>query len=176
MRPPKQINRWSRRLHRWGVLPAALPLLLVVATGLLLQVKKQVAWVQPQEMRGAGGEPTITMGELLERASGVPEAQIQGWEDVDRIDVRPGRGIAKVRARNFWEVQIDTATGEVLGSARRRSDFIETLHDGSFFGEGAKLGIFLPAGVVLLGLWVTGLYLWVLPRWAKAARRRRLGL
>jgi hypothetical protein len=33
--------------------------------------------------------------------------------------------------------------------------------------------VFLPAGAVLLGLWVTGVYLWILPFAAKRAGRRR---
>ena len=44
-----------------------------------------------------------TADEILERAKQVPEAEIAGWEDVDRLDVRPARGIVKVRAQNRWE-------------------------------------------------------------------------
>ncbi len=87
--------------------------------------------------------------------------------------MRPGDGVAKVRSETGWEVQIDTATGEVLQVAVRRSDLIESLHDGSFFGDWAKLWIFLPAGLILLALWLSGMYLWALPWWAKSARRRR---
>ena len=82
-------------------------------------------------------------------------------------------GMVKVRCENRWEVQIDTATGEVLQVAYRRSDLIESMHDGSFFHEHAKLWIFLPSGVILLGLWLTGMYLWILPKWAKSAGRKR---
>jgi len=38
-------NKWSRWLHRWGSILIALPIHLVIATGIVLQLKKQVAWV-----------------------------------------------------------------------------------------------------------------------------------
>lgn len=172
MKPPRSLNIWSRRLHRWGSVLVFAPLLLVIATGVLLQLKKQIGWVQPDERRGVGTEPAISMDALLHAARSVPEAEIEHWGHVDRIDVRPGKGIAKVRANNSWEIQIDTHSGEVLQAAYRRSDLIESLHDGSFFGDPVKYALFLPAGVALLLLWLTGIYLWLLPHWARWAGRR----
>jgi len=55
----------------------------------------------------------------------------------------------------------------------RRSDLIESLHDGSFFTDTAKLTVFLANGAVLLALWVTGMYLWGLPLVARRGARRR---
>jgi uncharacterized iron-regulated membrane protein len=68
--------------------------------------------------------------------------------------------------------QVDLGTGRVLQTAYRRSDLIESIHDGSFFGgDWVKLGLFLPAGIVLLLLWLSGLWLWWLPFGAKRRRR-----
>lgn len=167
-------NKWSRKLHRWGAIFTLAPLLLVIATGLLLQLKKQVPWIQPPTQRGsAGGEPSLSFQQILEIASGVPDADIADWDDIDRLDVQPGRGMVKVQAKSRYEVQIDTRSGEVLQVAYRRSDLIEKLHDGSFFGDVAKLWIFLPSGAVLLCLWLTGAYLWLLPIVSKRAGRIR---
>jgi uncharacterized iron-regulated membrane protein len=55
----------------------------------------------------------------------------------------------------------------------RRSDWIEQLHDGSFFSETAKLFVFFPNGLILLGLWLTGAYLWWLPIGAKQKKESR---
>lgn len=167
------VNKWSRKLHRWGAVLIALPLLVIIGSGLLLQVKKQVPWVQPPEQRGGGGNPTVTFDQILQALRATPQAAVSTWADVDRLDVRPGKGMLKVRCRNEWEVQIDTVTGGVLQVAFRRSDLIESIHDGSFFHPAAKLWVFLPTGAVLLGLWATGTYLWVLPLWAKRRGRRR---
>ena len=165
------MKRWIRKLHRWGGLLTLVPLFIVIITGLLLQVKKQVPWVQPPTQRGTQDRPILTFEEILSIVSKVPEAEVSAWQDVDRLDVRPGKGIVKVQSNNRWEVQVDSASGEILSSTRRRSDWIESLHDGSFFHESAKLWVFLPNGLVLLGLWMTGAYLWWLPIGVRRKKR-----
>ncbi|MEC9374219.1 MAG: PepSY-associated TM helix domain-containing protein [Planctomycetota bacterium] len=169
----KWFNKWFRKWHRWGAIAIALPLLVVIASGILLQLKKDWSWVQPPTSRGVGGDPSITFDQILEAAKRVPQAEIASWDDVDRLDVRPGRGIVKVRANNRWEIQIDTRTGEPTQIAYRRSDLIESIHDGSWFHDAAKLWVFLPSGIILLALYVTGMYLWVLPIIAKRSGRKR---
>ncbi len=164
------VNTWSRRLHRWGSIAVMLPLLIVICTGLMLLLKKQVPWIQPPGADGSGKPPSVAFETILGAAKTVPEAAIAGWSDIDRLDIRVKDGVVKVHARNHWEVQIDTSTGAVLQHAYRRSDIIESLHDGSWFHPDAKLWVFLPNGLILLGLWLTGMYLWLLPH---LARRRR---
>ena len=161
---------WMRKGHRWGAVAIALPFLLVILTGILLQLKKDWDWVQPPTARGTGKVPAISFDQVLAAARSVPEAGIHSWDDVDRLDVRPDRGLVKVQAKNGWEVQVDTADGRVLQTAYRRSDVIETLHDGSWFHDRAKVWVFLPTAAVVLGLWVSGMYLFFLPilvRWRK---------
>jgi len=165
-------NRWSRKLHRWGAIIICVPLLLVILSGILLQVKKQSTWIQPAAIKGSGQTPEVNWQQILDAASSVSVAEVSTWSDVDRVDVRPGKGMAKVQCKNRWEVQVDLATGEVLASNYRRSDFIESLHDGSFFSDEAKLWLFLPNGLILLGLWFTGVYLWWLP--ISARRKKKL--
>ena len=168
-----KFNLLNRKIHYWASAAVAVPVLLVIVTGILLQTKKYVSWIQPAEMRGAGGEPQISLPEVLAIARTVPEAEIETWDDVNRLDVRPSRGMLKVWSKNNWEIQIDTRTGAILQTAYRRSDIIESLHDGSFFHESAKLWIFLPSGLVLLALWLTGMYLFALPLWVKWRRKNR---
>ena len=150
-----------------------IPLFLVIGSGILLQVKKQAVWIQPATIRGEGVTPEIDWQTLLASTSAVTEAEVSSWTDIDRVDVRPGKGMAKVQCNNRWEVQVDLATGKVLASNYRRSDLIESLHDGSFFSDVAKLWLFLPNGLVLLGLWCTGIYLWWLPVGVKRKKRKK---
>ena len=166
---------WNRRLHRWGAIAVALPFLCVIVTGLLLQLKKQIPWVQPAEQRGTEAAITLSLPTILQIASTVPHAGISEWAHVDRIDVRPSKGILKVVGTSRWELQLDLGTGQVLQTAYRRSDLIESLHDGSFFHDKVKLFVFFPVAVVVLGLWITGIYLWLLPYMARRenAERRR---
>lgn len=164
--------RLNRKVHYWIAFVSALPVLVIICTGILLQLKKDVDWVQPPEQRRSSREPTVSFDVILESCRTVPEAEIESWKDVNRVDVRPSKGIIKVRAKNSYEVQLDQQTGEVLQVAYRRSDTIEAIHDGSWFHDVAKLWVFLPAAVILLVLWITGMYLFVLPYWVRFRRRR----
>ncbi len=162
-----------RQWHRWGAILIALPFLLVILTGILLQLKKEWSWVQPPTQKGVGKAPAITMDALLAAAKSRPECEAKDWKDIVRIDLQPGKGVAKVQMKNNWEVQVDLQSGEVLQLAYRRSDIIESLHDGSWFHDSAKLWVFLPTAVVVLGLWITGIYLFFLPHSVRWARRKR---
>ena len=135
-------------------------------------LKKDLAWIQPPTQRGTTNELTLGFERILKIAKSVPEAKIDGWDDIDRLDVRPSKGMLKVRGANGWEIQIDAATGDILQVACRRSDLIESLHDGSFFHDKVRLCLFLPSALVLLGLWLTGIYLFFLPSLARRKRRR----
>jgi uncharacterized iron-regulated membrane protein len=149
-------------------------MLLVILTGLTLQFKKQSAWIQPKTESGKPGQLALQWAEVLKATQSVDSANVASWEDIDRLDVRPGKGVIKVRCKNRWEVQLDSVTGEVLSSAYRRSDLIESLHDGSFFSDYVKLYVFSANGFILLGLWITGAWLWYLPLRSKMKKKKRL--
>jgi len=173
------MNRWSRKLHRWGAIVIAVPTLLVIATGLLLQLKKEVAWIQPPTIKspsidGASSQPLLDWDTVLNSTIAIKESGVSSWDDIDRLDVRPSKGVIKVRCKNNWEVQLDANNAAVLSSAYRRSDLIESLHDGSFFSDSAKLYVFFVNGLILLGLWLTGMYLWYLPIKARSKKKNRL--
>jgi len=167
-----KLNFLNRKVHYWASIIVAVPILIVIVSGILLQTKKQFSWIQPQEQRGTGKSPSISLAQVLEISKTVPEAEIKTWDDINRLDVRPSRGMLKVWSKTNWEIQIDTETGAILQTAYRRSDIIEAIHDGSFFHENIKLLIFLPAGIILLILWITGIYLFVLPIWVKRRRKK----
>lgn len=158
-------NVLNRKLHYWGAAAAAIPILAIIVTGLLLQMKKHWEWVQPVEQRGSTPAPAIELTDILNalRALEHPDVAVRGWEDVKRLDVRPDRGVAKVTLQNDYEVQVDLGTSRVMQVAYRRSDWIESIHDGSIFGDWVKLGVVLPAAVVLLFLWGSGIWMWVYP-------------
>lgn len=168
-------QRFWRLIHYWGSLLILIPFGVVVTTGLLLMLKKDLAWIQPPTQTGAvaGVAPSRSLGELFETASGIPELELNDWTDLKRVDVKVDRGVVMFVAINNWEVQIDIETNEVLDIAYRRSDIIESLHDGSFFSPEVKRFIFLPSGIVLLTLWMTGTYLFILPQAMRFQKRRR---
>ncbi|GEM_PF-431974 len=164
---------WTRQIHYWISVSFALPVIITICTGMLLLWKKQSDWVQPPTQQGSGSVPTLAYERLLETVKGIPEAEIEDWSDIARLDIRPEKGIVKVRAKNRWEIQLDHQSGELLQVMYRRSDLIESIHDGAFFHEKAKLWVFFPSALVLLALWVTGLILFLYPLPGKVKKWRR---
>lgn len=162
----------NRKVHRWAAIATALPVIIVIVTGIILQVKKEFDWIQPPTQHGSTSELVLSFDQILDVVSKVPEVDLTSWDDINRLDVRPGKGIIKVRGNNDWEVQLDSKTGDVLQVAVRRSDFIESIHDGSFFHESFKLWVFLPTAVILAAMWGTGIYLFLLPYMLKAKQRK----
>ena len=159
----KSLMKWSRWVHRWGSIVIALPIGVIFVSGVVLQLKKESTWIQPITQVGSSGELSLSFDQILEISKQVPEAQIKSWADIDRLDVRPQKGMLKVRCKNRWEIQLDSKTGDVLQVSCRRSDLIESIHDGSFFHPAAKLWFFLPAAFLLLGVWATGIYIFIRP-------------
>ena len=95
---------------------------------------------------------------------------------IERIDIRKEKGTVKFIFKNYYGIQIDGATGKLLHVERRRSDFIEGVHDGSaldvYFntsGNPVKLIYTTVMGLALLLFTITGFWLWLGP---KRMRRR----
>ena len=142
----------------------------MVSSGVLLQLKKQSNWVQPNVVITSSSKP-VMLQSYLDAASSIKEANISSWDDIERIDIRPDKGIAKIKSKNNWEIQIDIETSEIYSSSFRRSDIIESIHDGSFFSEIVKYGWFLPSGILLLILSLTGIYMFFIPILNKRKRK-----
>ena len=134
----------------------------MVSSGIMLQLKKQSNWIQPNVEVTSSSKP-IMLQSYLDAVSTVKEANISSWDDIERIDISPDKGIAKIKSKNNWEIQIDIETTEIYAKNYRRSDIIESIHDGSFFSEVVKYGWFLPSGILLLILSLTGIYMFFIP-------------
>lgn len=161
-----------RKVHYWGSIIIAIPLIIVICTGILLLVKKEFTWVQPKTIKANSHLPTPSFLEILDAVKMISKVNVKSWKDIDRLDIRPNKGVIKIRCKNSWEVQLNYKL-KILQIAYRRSDFIESLHDGSFFGKYAKFGIFLPAAIILLLLWLTGIYLFWLPIQSRIKKRKK---
>lgn len=162
--------RWYRRIHKWVGIPLLLFFLLIGITSILLAWKKkaellpptlstkvkQGTWILPSEMVKIGEEEMKKLGRDSE---------------VDRIDIRPDKGTAKVTFKtHFTEVQVDGFSGEVLSIGTRHSDWIEKVHDGSIIDyyttgdEGAKLTYSTLISIGLIFLAISGFYMWYFPK------------
>jgi len=163
----------NRKVHNWGSIIVAVPLLLIIGSGMLLLLKKDISWIQPPTIKGQGKIPVIGFEQLFVVVSKVKEAEITSWGDVKRIDIQPDKGLAKVTAANNYEIQVDTETGKIMQVAYRRSDLIESLHDGTFFHDNAKYFVSLPSAITLFVLLVTGIILFFQPYYMKYKRKQK---
>jgi uncharacterized iron-regulated membrane protein len=99
--------------------------------------------------------------------------------EIDRIDVRPDKGMVKfIFVQGYWGVQLDAATGKLLHVERRRSDFIENVHDGSILDylvgtTGGQIKLFYTSimGLALLCFTITGFWLWLGPKRMRALNK-----
>lgn len=168
-------NRINRSTHKWASIVIAIPFLIILITGILLLLKKEVEYIQPASAKGSTTHlPSIKFEEILIIAQSVPQAEIDSWQAIDRLDIRPSKGIIKIRAKSEWEIQIDSTTGEVLKTAYRRSDFIEQLHDFTYWQDSANLWFTLPISIALLLISLTGVTLFFLPYYKRYKNRQRI--
>lgn len=162
--------RWLRRIHRWMGIPLIVFFLVIGITSILL------AWKKKAELLPPTLKTKVEQGEWISPAEMVRIAELEMEKrgesiGVDRIDIRPDKGVAKVTFKtHFTEVQLDGFSGEVLSVETRHSDWIEKVHDGSivdyYFGgdEAAKLtySTLTALGLILMSL--SGFYLWYYPK------------
>ncbi len=171
--------RSLRKFRAWHrLLGITLSILLVIsaATGILLSLKKDIEIIQPPTQKGMAEDfsqwlPISTLDSLARTALYLAHPAQEG-NPIDRFDLRPSKGIAKVIFENHqWEVQLDASTGEVKSIARRHSDWIEALHDGSIVNDLFKLISMNFLGFGLLFLITTGLWLWYGPKRLRYLKR-----
>ena len=149
---------WNRKIHRWVAIIIALPMVFVIITGIFLQLRKPIDWIQPPTLRGSQKyQPTVALEQVLTEVKTVGQMQVNDWSDIKLLDMRPKKGVIKVRNYDNLETQVDAATGEVLQTAQRRNDFVVKLHD--FSAWNARLWLGLPVKLGFLVIFLTGLYL-----------------
>lgn len=108
----------------------------------------------------------LSLSEMAALATvGLDSATSIKGNPIDRIEARLDKGIVKVIfLEGSWEVQLDSTTGKVLSVARRHSDWIEKLHDGSIVSDLFKLISMNVLGLGLIIISVTGFFLWLYPK------------
>ncbi|EMR03234.1 PepSY domain-containing protein [Cesiribacter andamanensis] len=165
-------TRFYRRLHKWVAVPLLLFMLLVASTGLLLGWKKQLELLPPTQSTKERGGAWISLDSLQALAIRFAQDSLQLSSTIDRIDIRPRKGIAKVRfAEHFTELQLDGYSGAILSVEPRNSDLLEMIHDGSILDwllglqhDQLKLLYTSLLSVGLLLLTISGFWLWYNPR------------
>ncbi|MFN0244396.1 MAG: PepSY domain-containing protein [Planctomycetota bacterium] len=179
-----KLLRVARKVHRTAGAGLFVFFTLVACTGLLLGWKKHSGGaILPKSYRGQSTDPRDWMAVHLlhEKALEVVREHIAPDHptELERIDFRPDKGMVKfVFVSGYWGVQLDCTSGELLHLERRRSDFIENIHDGSILDyllqtsdEQVKLVYTSIMGVALLVFTTTGFWLWYGPKRFRAQRK-----
>lgn len=144
---------------------------IIGATGLLLAWKKEFKFIPPT-LKDTSTQPSLSLERIEEIATTYIVENTDLDPEVDRLDIRPRQGVAKVRFTNHYsEVQVGIKSGEILSVKTRTSDIIEQIHDGSiidFFiksnNEEVKKTYVTITCFGLMFLSITGFYLWYNPR------------
>lgn len=170
-----RLIRMSRKIHRYTGLALALFFLVVGCTGLLLGWKKQ-AHLLPPTAKGVSVQEAqwLPVDSLSKKAHRYLLDSIDAHLSLqlDRIDIRPDKGIAKyIYTDHYWEVQIDCTNAALLSIGKRNSDFLEHLHDFSLFdreiktgGDVIKLIYTSVMGLSVIVFTLTGFWLWYGPK------------
>lgn len=146
-----------RKLHRIVALIILLPLMIVSVTGVVLLVRNQFEFIQPSAVKSTPveGSQLLTFESITEQF---------GKENIEQIIYRPGKDSMAVRLMDATEVQIHPQTGEVLKSAKRRTNFLIDLHQGSWLGAFGQLGINVITGLGLIFLIISGIVIYPFKR------------
>lgn len=182
-----QVNilRIFRKVHRTLGAFLFLFFFIVAITGLILGWKRNSnGWILPTTMKGSSTnlDNWKTPKELLRISDSVLINKVDKSLStvLDRIDIRKDKGVAKFSyVDNYWEIQLDGQSGDVLQISQRRSDFFEDVHDGSILdryfktdGEPIKLIYTSIMGISLFLFIVTGCWLLVGPKFIRNKQRK----
>ena len=164
--------RFFWNTHKYTGITIAAVVVITAVTGFLLLLKKEFAWIQPPTQRGEAGplDQFITVERLWTVVAAENHPDFQKPEDIDRVDLRPGEHVYKVRSEhNHSEIQVCATTGRVLSVDTRTSDLIERIHDGSWIGKPFHDFVMPLIALALLFLVFSGFWLWLEP----IVKRRR---
>lgn len=172
-----KLLRVFRKIHRTTGAILFVFFFFVSVTGLLLGWKKNSGGlILPESYKGTSSDlkDWLPIDSLYKNACKYLHDSVSSElsPDLERIDIRKDIGMVKfVFSENFWGIQLDGATGNLLHIERRRSDIIENIHDGSildyFFETGKeqiKLVYTTIMGLALLTFTTTGFWLWFGPK------------
>ncbi|MCK0159868.1 PepSY-associated TM helix domain-containing protein [Allomuricauda sp. F6463D] len=170
------ILRSTRNIHRKTGILLFFFFIIVGMTGAFLGWKKHVDVLQYPTKKGISqnAHEWLSMDSIMT----ISTSEIQAWKgpeyssEIDKIDVRPDKGIVKIIYKeHYYSLQLDATSGKVLSHEYRASDLMEHLHDGAIVdrlfgipGEMFKLVYSSILGIALVVFSITGFWLWYGPK------------
>lgn len=166
-------TRSYRRIHRFVAVPLFFFMFIIGLSGVLLGWKKQ-AGLRPPTFEGSNPDAAawIPIDSLQKIAIRYAKDSLHLDPLIDRIDIRPDKGIAKVSfVADYTELQFDCTTGKLLSNKTRYNDFVEHVHDGTIIdrllgtkNEQAKISYTTITSLSLMLLAFSGFWMWWNPR------------
>lgn len=153
------IRKYLRKWHRWLGIAAAVPAGIILISGTVLMLRREIPALQPPAARGSAPGYSLGWPAVLEASRGVADAEVAEAGDISKVVLLPKAGVFQVRARNGWQIQVDAHTGAVLDARKRWTGWWIQLHEGTLFSLTASYALFLPASVLLVFLWLSGVWL-----------------
>lgn len=175
-----QRARFYRRLHKYIAIPMMIFMFVLGATGLLLTWKSELQLKPNSQTTIKRSEQLISLQDIHDTAIQFADSLAISSE-INRIDYRPKKGIAKVRFEtHFTEIQIDCYSGKILHSGQRNDTIIEMLHDGSIVdyligssSENTKLLYSTITALSLILLSISGFWMWLKPKQIKRYKSKK---
>lgn len=150
------IERFLRVFHRWIAGFILLPMMVTAVTGGLLILRHQLEWVQPASLKQSPPDRWASIETVYAKLLADPKTQVEEWQDIASIIVKPSKGIFHVRTAGGLQVQMAGTDAEILSILPRRTGLLITLHEGSFWGDDVRYYLFFPAVIGLLLLLISG--------------------
>ena len=173
-------TRLYRKLHRnVGIIFIGF-FLLISISGFLLGLKDELG-LKPEtkSTNSINLSSWISIQSLDSIARTFAGGELKIDPEIDRIDIRPDKGIAKILFKNnFQELQLDLESGEILSVEKRADNFIERLHDGSiidFYFTESNISTITYVSIISLSLVFmiySGYLLWANP--SKIKRNKKV--
>jgi len=189
MHNTKQQAKWIRGLrwlHRKIAIFLFVFFFIISVTGLLLGIKKQTGLLAPAQKGVSSDLATWLPVDSLQKIAVqiLRDSVSPGLSTgIDRIDIRPQKGIVRFIFKDHYNgLQLDGTTGKLLLIEKRKSDFIENIHDGSILdklfgtgGEQVKVSYTIIMGLSLFMLVLSGFWLWYGPKRLRKSRKTHGG-
>jgi uncharacterized iron-regulated membrane protein len=154
-----------RKYHRRLSIIFALPVLIIVVTGILLILRSKLGFIQTQapKVSPVSLEKVRSISEVIKS---LPVDQ----KKISSIIYKPSKNLYAVRTKDYEEYFIHPETLEVLKKGPKMSTLLIQLHEGSFFSKWVRDYIFFPTSLVLLFLWGTGIMLFIYPKYIRGRK------
>jgi len=167
-----KILRGFRKVHRLMGATLFIFFFAISVSGLLLGWKKNSFGVlQSSTQQGSitNFKEWLPLDSLKTKAVHYIQQEVKSGQslEIKRIDVSETKGVVKFIFTDYYGLQLDGSTGNLLLLERRYSDLIEELHDGSVLdtyfktsGNPIKLIYTTIMSVALVLFTITGFWLW----------------